>query len=351
MLKQKTVFIVGAGASCEVNFPSGNGLKTKIADLLNIKFGDFGRSQSSGDLHVTHAFRDIARMRDDLGGNINPLLHKSWQIVDNLPAAAISIDNYLDAHQGDELLEKCGKIGIVKAIIDAEAASPLRTDRETNQSFPISAIDGKWYQALFQQLSENLRRSDVSRMFENASFIIFNYDRCVEHVFSRLIASYYNIPDSEAQAVMNEVPIIHPYGVIGRLPWQPEDGSEPLVFGQVDRINLVKAAERIRTFTEGQDDPVLMKSLHMTIQQAHTVVFLGFSFGRQNLNLLAPDGSTVVRRVYGTSLGLTPEECEVIKLEVGNMIRQGWQQITPEPKLYSETCTDMLRRVGRALTA
>ena len=350
MLRQKTVFIVGAGASCEVGFPSGKELKSRIAKLIDIKFDDWGRQQKTGDYRITQAFRDFANSHADLR-DINPLLHKSWHIAAVIPTAAISIDNYLDAHRGDALLELAGKLGIVKAILDAEAKSPLKDEKDTGQPFDIRKVDGTWYQSLFQQLSENVRRAEVASLFENASFIVFNYDRCVEHVFARLIETYYDLPAAEAQQIMDKVPIIHPYGVVGCLPWQTDKPFEAVPFGANERADLLKSAARIRTFTEGQDDPALMQALHTAIMTADTLVFLGFSYGRQNLTLMTPEGGTEVRRMYGTAFGVPGEEREVIEAEVDAMIRRGRHGIGYPLKMLDTTCAEALTRIGRAITA
>ena len=45
---------------------------------------------------------------------------------------AISIDNYLDAHQSDKYTILCGKLGIAKTILESEQKSLLYYD-ETNR--------------------------------------------------------------------------------------------------------------------------------------------------------------------------------------------------------------------------
>lgn len=60
MFKSKTVFIVGAGASCEAGLPSGDTLKERIAELLDIRFNDWGSDQISGDRRIVKALREAA---------------------------------------------------------------------------------------------------------------------------------------------------------------------------------------------------------------------------------------------------------------------------------------------------
>jgi hypothetical protein len=54
---KKTVFVVGAGASKEVNLPTGLELRAVIADFLNIRFADFG-NQTHGDKLVMEALQN-----------------------------------------------------------------------------------------------------------------------------------------------------------------------------------------------------------------------------------------------------------------------------------------------------
>jgi hypothetical protein len=54
MFKSKTLFVVGAGASCEVGLPTGEKLKGLIAQKVNIAFSD-GVKQRSGDHEITEA--------------------------------------------------------------------------------------------------------------------------------------------------------------------------------------------------------------------------------------------------------------------------------------------------------
>lgn len=36
---------------------------------------------------------------------------------------SISIDNFIDSHKGDKEIELCGKLAIVRAVLEAEAKS------------------------------------------------------------------------------------------------------------------------------------------------------------------------------------------------------------------------------------
>ena len=49
MLREKTVFIVGAGASKEFGMPIGSELALSISKKLNVLFDDWGRKVVDGD--------------------------------------------------------------------------------------------------------------------------------------------------------------------------------------------------------------------------------------------------------------------------------------------------------------
>jgi hypothetical protein len=57
----------------------------------------------------------------------------------------------------------------------------------------------------------------VLKLFENASFIIFNYDRCLEQFLVNALPRLYAISETEADSIVHNINIIHPYGSVGEL--------------------------------------------------------------------------------------------------------------------------------------
>ena len=58
-MERKTVFVIGAGASSEVNLPTGYELKEKISKLLDIRFDWY--KQISGDRTITDSLREFTK--------------------------------------------------------------------------------------------------------------------------------------------------------------------------------------------------------------------------------------------------------------------------------------------------
>lgn len=152
--KRKVVFVVGAGASKEARLPAGVELKARVASLLDIRF-EGGYRRSSGDALVYEALNRAVRSGVILAKDIIPVtdinkcLHACWRIRDAMPQAP-SIDNFIDVHRGDELVELCGKLGIVRAILEAERSSLLYVDRsERLGKINFKAIEETWYNRFF----------------------------------------------------------------------------------------------------------------------------------------------------------------------------------------------------------
>jgi hypothetical protein len=80
--------------------------------------------------------------------------------------------------------------------------------------------------------------------------------------------------------------IIRPYGSIGKLEWQGQAGVS---FGGNNHLQEASAViANIRTFTEQIREPDLLSSIGGALDTASLVIFLGFGFHQQNMELLKP---------------------------------------------------------------
>jgi hypothetical protein len=60
MIRQKTLFVIGAGAGFDVDIPLGSMLSEEIAQKLNIRFSDYN-TQATGDSEIVQALRHRAK--------------------------------------------------------------------------------------------------------------------------------------------------------------------------------------------------------------------------------------------------------------------------------------------------
>lgn len=315
MSNKETLYIVGAGASSEADLPTGHELKERIASFLNIVFKD-GYTQSGGDRNIWEAVRIHVHQGENRNIDMNPYLQAAWRIRDAMPQA-ISIDNFIDNHKGDEKIELCGKLAIVRSILEAERGSLLYVNPSNiNNRLNFSALGETWYASFMQLLTENCTKENLSKRFESIALIVFNYDRCIEHFLYNSLQSYYGLKPHEADKLVNEIEIYHPYGVVGNLPWQ---GDQSVPFGgEPHSQTLLTLAHQIKTFTEGTDTQSSdILAVRANVNKADAIVFLGFAYHELNMKLLMPDSSTPdsskLRSCFGTAKGISDHNCGLIK--------------------------------------
>lgn len=312
MFKKKTVLIVGAGASAEVGLPVGKVLQSHIAARL--------RSNTGHDDEMQHSLMEAMRlMAREKGESIDEWSVKADVIAQAMPLAP-SIDNFLHTRRHDPVIVAIGKLAIAATILHAEAKSDLTVENgkplnfadldvryETNRSFPDNpnVIVGRrshhsWHNALFKMLNEGSQGDNLNDFFNNLSVITFNYDRCIEHYLTDALIIYMGVDRSEAEALLDSLPIFHPYGDVGKLPRRGETNT---AFGATPTAReLIAISEQIITFTEQRFEPELMKAIKNKLTDADTVVFLGFGYIQLNMQMF--DVPTKVGRVArGTVYG------------------------------------------------
>ncbi|MGR9420324.1 hypothetical protein [Rhizobium leguminosarum] len=297
MFKRKTVFIVGAGASKEVGLPVGDELKTAITGKLNIRFDD-GFSQNSGDKKIVEALRLIVNERG--GRDINPLC-QSGRIIASAMPQAISIDNFLHTHANDADIVMMGKLGIAASILEAERSSKIcAKDGVIN----FGANPHIWHNTFCKMLAENVQLGDLETIFDNVVFVTFNYDRCIEHFITHWLETYFRISADHAQNLTKKLKVFHPYGQVGRLPWQ--GGGVSVGYGtELSSRTLPQIAGQIRTFTERVEDDAMLDEMREYIANAEQIIYLGFSFGQMNMELLTIPTCSVYKSVFGTVLNMS----------------------------------------------
>ncbi len=342
MQPKKTVIVVGAGASQEAGLPTSADLKTSIARILDVRFQLI--EQISGD-------RTIAASLGACFRDINPHLHACWKMRDALPQA-MSIDNFIDSHRGNEKIEFCGKLAIVRSILDAEKKSLLFIDRNnSDNTLNFKSLEETWFNVFWQCISENCQAEGLKERLSAITLIIFNYDRCIEHFLYHSIQNYYGLSADAAVSLVNEMDIFHPYGAVGSLPWT--DGPAQMDFGaEPGAQDLVTLAQQIKTFTEGTDTEASdIVRIRKRVVTSDTLVFLGFAYHPQNIELLKSSSDEIkllnkVCNFYGTAFGISDEDLRVITPEL--------QELCGSPMYVNMdtnlTCRELFNKYRRTLS-
>ena len=196
---------------------------------------------------------------------------------------------------------------------------------------------------------------DIEKLFQNVSFVVFNYDRCLEGFLMQAVTGYYHVSTEVARTLIAGINIVHPYGKVGDLPWQ---GGVSVPFGGGDGLNLLEIAREIRTFTETVDTGVAAKIKSM-VREADTIAFLGFGFLEQNMSLLSPGGGGRATRVFASTYSVSPTDVDIISHEItkliakprfNNSMPEDFQNGAYHSFLENATCVKLLNSHSHRLT-
>lgn len=162
--------------------------------------------------------------------------------------------------------------------------------------------------------------SGLKKRLSSISFVIFNYDRCVEHYLYHALQTYYLLSANEAASVLKDLEVYHPYGTVGALPW--DSPTEAVDFGETPSATLLlHLADRIKTFTQGTDPASSnVIAIQERVRTSVTLVFLGFSFLDMNLDLLMPRQPScqapAEKKVFATGVEISESDAEVISFDL-----------------------------------
>jgi len=188
--------------------------------------------------------------------------------------------------------------------------------------------------------------------FASAVFVVFNYDRCLEHYLYEALQVYYDLPPNAAAALIKELRIYHPYGTVGALPWLPRPDQVTVEFGSDAAAPVLLAQARgIRTFTQVADPKAdEIENIRRSVAEADRLIFLGFAFDPMNLALLWPHGpasETSDAACYATAYKISDENVLAIRGDLMNLmgVQQTHLYVRNEYK-----CSQLLERYGRSLS-
>jgi hypothetical protein len=298
MDSKKQVLILGAGASFPYGFPTGNELFNSIKET-----------------YPKAALEYVKNVLDYGSPPKHPLVLRALNFIENLKGiSAISIDKYLNFNH-KHINE--GTKAIVIDILQKEVAAIKKG---------MGTLQGDWYEYLFSKMIAGFDTFDAVKngFHSNISIITFNYDRSLEHY---LFTNMYNIFKSngvsefEIASVIESIPIVHVYGKVGYLPWETKkENDQTIKFGNPDDdqyavaetiMNMIKLI-----YAERKDEEPINKAKDL-ISNADRILFLGFGYDEQNLQILGFPQIRRKKEVFGTALGYTENEC----IHIENLLR------------------------------
>lgn len=254
MIEKPTVFLLGAGAHCSYNFPSGEKLKSEVADQV----ARAGSSDDSSMLHLP-AYR--------LASHEEVQSRRCEAFAESLRGSGqLSIDAFLAANRHEIGFDILGKAGIAQVLIDYEKNAPKDSDDD-------------WLKYLFGVMLEGVRTPEEFVKNNNLSFVTFNYDRYLESWLHQRIRHSFGICGGAALDLLNEIPIFHVYGSLGAYPDPNHHFS----------LKWIEATRSIRTIFDTEQDKACVDSAKAVLTDAEIICLLGFGYHQENIDLLGLD--------------------------------------------------------------
>ena len=288
MLKDGTVFILGAGASKEYGFPVGKEYRLTVIDALMNNSTDEYKALVAMDCQTTQMSKCGTCFRS---------------------SGVDSIDRWLE-RQKNEHFQHVGKAAIATVL--------CKRENESKFFMLEKPVEGGWYQVLYNAMLRDAM--DLDRFADNPLCVItFNYDRSLEQfLYTRLANTF---PDAEKAAVTRAVEgftIIHMYGSLGRLPWQSGNRDTTSYDSSnlaPNKLTIAMQAITLVGETQGSDDSTSV------LLDAKKLCFLGFGFDTTNLQRLffhyKENHEGEWPQIYGTTLGLTSQRLSEIQWVIG----------------------------------
>lgn len=376
MINNDTVLVLGAGASMDYRFPSGEQL---IQDIINYLEGNIQAESRKKRIFVA-----LIMYKHFQKNKPEKTLHDCYMMVGEFistlkNSSPASIDDFFDKNKRKEF-EIIGKICIVLAISRLENSETdfMTVQKDTDSShryykelqyipnikpngpFPqghLELIKG-WYNYLWKKIYEGRYENNLAKL----TFITFNYDRSLERFLYTRLINLLNIKDDDAIKLFNgSVVIHHVYGQLGFFKWQKDckvsNDYKTLDFGSLrvklnsfdftdtDRfaVNLnsltlklvreendyldkiLSVVGEIKTYTEAIKQP--HPKISERILNAKRMFFLGFGYHKQNLKWLNPDRKEIKSVFAGTTYKFGKAGIETIKrlfIEIFPPKRQGY---------------------------
>ncbi|MBW8329231.1 MAG: hypothetical protein K0M48_08810 [Thiobacillus sp.] len=301
MIKQKTVVVLGAGASAPYGLPTGFRLRQLICE----------NDASNPFLRVSGAGIPTSTMSAKLEKLMDIPEAETFSFIEAFKRSNVgSIDAFLARRKNFETL---GKLIIAFQLCRHEHHSMLYEGKN----------DDDWYHALWNAMVDNIETPQ--ELINNQLRIIsFNYDRSLEYFLHQATVHTFGLNDETAQNILRGIDILHPYGVLGNFdPSGTVGGRQYSVDLSKEHLNI--AAAGIQIIPEARDDAPAFERARDWFSWANQICFLGFGFDPLNVKRLGLSGVLDDKRelrqtrlrVVASTHGRTDAEVDQIRAMLG----------------------------------
>jgi hypothetical protein len=241
MSEPKHILVLGAGASCHMEFPTGNQLVHHICNNPTLVVPD-----ETAD--TKYAWEDLKSFAYKLKGS-----------------GTYSIDEFLEKNPN---LRDIGKVQI--------AAHLCKLEREAVMEMKCQSGWHTWFSNRVMQQTATPAKLPIR-------CVSFNYDNTFEWSLVLTLVHKHSLSIQEARKRVEEFNVVHIYG---RLPtWQKWSGVDSRHAVQIDTSysTLIDAKESIFVMNEERENVIqAANQAKRWIENSNSVTFLGFGFDETN---------------------------------------------------------------------
>lgn len=291
----RSVFVVGAGSSIAVGgkyFPSGAILLEKIGAELKAPASGSSRS-AVGQL--------ILETSLSLLNNDFKRFAEAAQRIHSVAYAYGSIDRLitnLDSPDVTLIAKACIAYFVGRAEISLSRMTGTDAGAEAGKTWLYAYL--KEYLARAKTLAEAMD------MLAEAKFVVFNYDRVIEHIIAVFLRNRFELSDHAAIQAVSKLGIEHPYGSLGALSPSPRPtfAADAKEFESVFYHRVGELISGLKTFGESVDRDI-PERIQKAIDECRNLIFVGFGFGEENLQLILPaDNVGPTKKLYSTNFDI-----------------------------------------------
>jgi hypothetical protein len=296
----KIVLVIGAGASHELDVPTGQGLVNRIVGNIDYNPKYISGGNEGQFLDLVNQFLKVSGMKSETESekeknrvffetHLKPFREglRKWAI-DNK-----SLDSYLNQSSIDEVGGAFGKFAIAYYIIGQEEWLM----RENLYSFKENWIRYFLEKHLYP-IKNELYNGKVP-----IQIVTFNYDRIIEHFLYNFLRHTPNPPvilgweeekgSDQSRSIVEQFGIVHVYGKLADLEWENPGGAY-IRFAERnnDEGHLSLASKAIRLIAEsgyGRLTEENKNAIRRVVKDAKKIYFLGFGFEEENMKILFND--------------------------------------------------------------
>ncbi|MBC2667227.1 hypothetical protein H7F51_17035 [Novosphingobium flavum] len=284
MIRTKTAFILGPGAAAELHMPSPLDVLERIAQAL-----DFSRASANQLTRDAAAIlRHVAKLAERTKSS-EEALFKAAQRINQSAKVARTIEGVIEQNNDNPLVAAFGKLALAVFTLQSEQRSSVRATPQGHNALPLQTGD-YWLLELGKLITAGLPRNKLEQGLGDVVIVNFGYDRATEHFLPFVLTTAYGMTLSEAQRIVAaRLKFYHPYGSVGRLPWQLGDLPD-VEFANEMPWNMAALSTALKTGDQALADRASLAELRGAVAKSQRIVFLGCDFSPQSLDLII-DGS------------------------------------------------------------